>query len=53
MDNIDPLSVLKKILSKGDVSLYFDNHPGIGFDYSWVDLTKEEVNFLNRLLSDD
>lgn len=43
-------NILKKILT-GDVVVFTQEHgiPGVGLDYSWVELTPEEAKFLVSL----
>ena len=47
--SIDPTLILRKILS-GDITVYTEGHSGIGFDYSWIDLTVEEAEFIDTLM---
>lgn len=44
--------ILKK-MATGDLTIWIEGTPGVGLDWSWVDLTQEEAEYLSELMPDN
>ena len=45
-------TILRKILASGDIEVWITGQPGVGLDWSWVDLTQEEAEQLAALVKE-
>lgn len=47
---MDYETILRKITASGDLTVWTVGQPGVGLDWSWVDLTQEEAEYLAALV---
>lgn len=45
-------TILRKIAITGDLSVWVVGQPGVGLDWSWIDLTQEEAEYLADLVKE-
>jgi hypothetical protein len=49
---MDYETILRKITASGDLEVWVVGQPGVGLDWSWVDLTQEEAEQLADLVKE-
>lgn len=49
---MDYETILRKITASGDLTVWVTGQPGVGLDWSWVDLTQEEAEYLTALVKE-